>query len=54
LSYDAITCHEVMVNAEQQAYADTILSGRWPSMDILPAQEQQLQGQNLHLPSLLL
>jgi predicted phosphodiesterase len=54
LSYDAIACHEVMVNTEQQAYADTILSGRWPSMDILPAQEQQLQGQNLHLPSLVL
>jgi hypothetical protein len=34
-------------------YADTIISGLWPSEDVLPAAEKKNRGKALHLPPII-
>ena len=50
LEYDHTRTYQSMLANELQDYAETIHSGIWPSMDILPEPERQMQGQTLHLP----
>ena len=52
LSYDHAHCYQTMLAAGQTGYADSIESGLWPSMDILPADERSQQGCALHLPEI--
>jgi predicted phosphodiesterase len=52
LAYDAERSFESMQAAGLSAYADTLLTGLWPSMDILPAQERAQQGCAIILPPL--
>lgn len=45
LEYDAKSAHETMLNAGlDNGYADALLNGLWPSMDVLPDVEKQQQG----------
>ena len=50
LEYDHAKTYESMLANELWDYAETIDNGIWPSMDILPEAERQMQGKNLHLP----
>ncbi len=55
LHYDATAAAAAMTTAGLPAdYRDALLSGRWPSMDILPATEQNQQGLPLQVPDLLI
>jgi predicted phosphodiesterase len=47
LSYDHHHSHQTMNLAGLKDYADTITSGLWPSMDVLPDDERQQQGNRL-------
>jgi len=45
LQYDAMAAYTAMQNQGLgNGYADALLSGLWPSMDVLPSPEQQHQG----------
>lgn len=48
LEYDATRSYQSMQQAGLQAYAGTLLTGLWPSMDVLPENERALQGKPLH------
>jgi hypothetical protein len=53
LHYDFISEHQAMKNLGlDNAYADALLSGLWPSMDVLPQAERDLRGQPLEPGSL--
>ncbi len=55
LAYDARTASSVMhERGLASAYADALLSGLWPSMDVLPETEQQQRGKAIHLETLTL
>lgn len=55
LEYDAPGAAEAMSAARlPSAYRNSLLSGLWPNVDILPAAEHQLQGLPLQPPALLL
>lgn len=55
LEYDAPGAAEAMSAARlPSAYRNSLLSGLWPNVDILPAAERQLQGLPLQPPVLLL
>jgi hypothetical protein len=38
----------------QSGYAETLVSGIWPSQDILPTKERSQKGKSLMLPALSL
>jgi len=49
LSYDAERSHRSMQEAGlAKGYADALLSGLWPSQDVLPDIEQSQQGQPIN------
>ena len=52
LPYDYSTCQDYMQAANLLDYMDTMQSGLWPSMDVLPDAERSQQGQTLELDSL--
>ncbi len=52
LEYEYSRTYESMLAEGLLEYAQTINSGIWPSMDILPEEEQQMQGNTLQLPPL--
>jgi predicted phosphodiesterase len=57
LSYDYLHCQQAMKLAGLQNYTDTITSGIWPSMDVLPPEEKLQQGkplifEKIHLPDI--
>ncbi|MGB0845342.1 MAG: metallophosphoesterase family protein [Thiolinea sp.] len=55
LEYDADTAnHEMHKRGLGNGYADGLLSGLWPSMDVLPEKEKQQCGKAIHLPPLTL
>ncbi len=55
LDYDAEESARRMVQAGLAGgYADALLSGRWPSLDILPETEKRAQGIRLELADLLI
>lgn len=54
LDYEYQLSHQSMLTAGLNDYADAVISGRWPSMDILPEQERQRQGQRIEPFSLTL
>lgn len=55
LEYDAPGAAKAMSAARlPSAYRNSLLSGLWPNVDILPAAERQLQGLPLQPPALLL
>jgi len=54
LSYDFQPEKDNMLRQNQQEYADTLSSGLWPSMDILPEKERGMQGKVIELPSMSL
>jgi len=37
-------------NGMETAYAETLLTGLWPSMDVLPECERHQRGQRLTVP----
>ncbi len=47
LSYDYLDCYLKMKTVGLKDYADTITSGLWPSMDVLPDDERHQQGNRL-------
>lgn len=47
LQYDYRQCYQSMLSAGVSSYADCIISGLWPSMDVLPQQEQAQRGTHL-------
>ncbi len=49
LHYDAWRSSHNMRAAGLQEYAQTLLTGCWPSMDVLPESERRRQGISLHL-----
>lgn len=50
LSYPAVESHDAMRAAGlKSGYAETLLSGLWPSMDVLPVVEQSHSGEPLVL-----
>jgi len=53
LVYDYRHCQQQMLAAGLTDYADCIISGLWPSMDILPGPELSQQGVVLNPPSLI-
>jgi predicted phosphodiesterase len=53
LCYDPVDeSIEMRRHGMETAYAETLLSGLWPSMDVLPAAERRQCGQRLAVPSL--
>lgn len=55
LNYDAATAQTIMhAEGQNNAYAKALLSGLWPSLDVLPEAEQQQIGQPLQLERLML
>ena len=53
LRYDApAACAAMRQAGLANGYADALLSGHWPSMDVLPAGERQRQGEAIHLPAM--
>jgi predicted phosphodiesterase len=53
LAYDAETTRRRMMEAGLRAgYAETVLSGLWPSEDVLPEKEKTLRGLPLNPPPL--
>jgi predicted phosphodiesterase len=53
LAYDAQGAFAAMQSAGlANGYADALLSGRWPSMDVLPGDERRRQGVALQVPPL--
>jgi predicted phosphodiesterase len=47
LSYDFQHCYQTMQQAALNEYANTIVDGLWPSMDVLPDTEKHQQGKHL-------
>jgi len=55
IAYDAeLTNQNMISNNLVQGYHEAILSGKWPSMDVLPEAEKQQVGQTLRLSKLRL
>ena len=55
LAYDAESEHTVMLNAGLGGgYADALLSGLWPSMDVLPEAERACRGEAIELAPMYL
>ncbi|MGB0467624.1 MAG: metallophosphoesterase family protein [Pontibacterium sp.] len=55
LSYAAAESHQTMQSAGlNTGYAEALLSGCWPSLDILPDAETQVTGQPLSIPVMVL
>lgn len=55
LRYDARTESTAMRNRGMEpAYAEALMTGLWPSMDVLPACERRQRGQRLAVPSMCL
>ena len=55
LQFDAMQAAHAMLQAGLgKAYREALLSGLWPSMDVLPEVEKLGQGLPLHPESLLL
>jgi predicted phosphodiesterase len=52
LSYDAKFSHISTKKAGMGEYAQALIDGLWPSMDVLPDQEQSNQGNRLELPDI--
>jgi len=52
LSYDANTSHLSTKKAGMSEYAQALIDGLWPSMDVLPEPEQSDQGNRLELPGI--
>jgi predicted phosphodiesterase len=52
LTYDAITSQETTQKAGMVEYANSLTTGLWPSMDILPMKEQGEQGQPLKVKAM--
>ena len=50
LSYDAKISHVSTKEAGMGEYAQALVDGLWPSMDVLPAEEQAHRGNRLELP----
>ena len=50
LSYDAGISHISTKKAGMGEYAQALIDGMWPSMDVLPEPEQSNQGNRLELP----
>jgi predicted phosphodiesterase len=54
LSYPAGLTRQTMLKAGlTSGYADTIISGLWPSEDVLPAAEKRNRGKTLNLPPII-
>ncbi len=55
LAYDAESEHRAMLNAGLGGgYADALLSGLWPSMDVLPEAERPCRGEAIDLAPMYL
>lgn len=55
LEYDAESARDAMYQAGlNNGYADALVTGLWPSMDVLPEQERSLQGRPIEACSMLL
>lgn len=55
LEYDAVSAQNRMCEQGQNnAYADALLTGLWPGLDVLPDSEKRQTGQPLSLPALSL
>jgi predicted phosphodiesterase len=53
LEYDVLDTQQKMINEGlNNAYAEALISGLWPSKDILPETEKQQSGQRLEVASL--
>jgi predicted phosphodiesterase len=52
LDYDHATSRRTTIAAGMAEYAQALLDGRWPNIDILPAAESRQSGQPLNLPTL--
>jgi predicted phosphodiesterase len=52
LDYDHATSRRTTIAAGMAEYAQALLDGRWPNIDILPAAESRQSGQPLNLPVL--
>lgn len=52
LVYDPHPSYHNMKSAGLTDYAETLITGLWPSTDILPEPERQRQGQALKIPSI--
>jgi len=54
LTYPAEQARQAMLKAGlASGYADTIISGLWPSEDVLPDREKRNRGKALELPSIM-
>ena len=55
LHYDASSAHQAMLDANMNnGYAKALITGLWPSMDVLPIAEQAQQGQPLQTQQLII
>ena len=54
LQYDFVRSQQSMLAAGLDDYAESLVSGLWPSMDILPEQERGKRGQRIEPFSLTL
>jgi predicted phosphodiesterase len=52
LAYDAKASQATTRKAGMVEYAEALTTGLWPSMDILPLEEQEVQGQRLELKTI--
>jgi len=52
LDYDHVTSRRTTIAAGMAEYGQSLLDGRWPNTDILPATESHQSGQPLDLPTL--
>ena len=52
LGYDHATSQRTTIAAGMTEYAQALVDGRWPNIDILPAAESRQSGQPLNLPTL--
>lgn len=52
LQYEYSTTYQSMIENKLDEYAETLITGNWPSMDILPRIEQSQQGLNLDIQPL--
>jgi predicted phosphodiesterase len=55
LQYDALSEQQVMLERGlDNGYAQALLTGLWPSMDVLPTEERSMRGQPLRPESMVL
>ena len=54
LAYNAEAEHELMLEAGLGGYAGALLSGLWPSMDVLPEVERARRGEAIALAPMFL